>query len=83
MCWWIDDAGLTQIGTRSTGSITTPLDVMSVDGRTGCAVIAADDLTTIRPGKTLSHPTLDTARVIDTLVWHVTSGEIRGEAWLQ
>jgi|SRR6478609_6754785 len=81
--WWVDDAGVTQVGARSTGTISTPLDVMSCDGFAGVATIAADELSPIRPGRTLSHPTLDSARVIDTVIWHVMSTELRGEVWLQ
>jgi hypothetical protein len=81
MIWWIDDAGLTQIGNRTTGVITELYDVVSVDGSSGRAIIAADRLTQFRPGRTMESPTVDGSRIIDSITWHSAATELRGEVY--
>lgn len=78
--WWVDDAGVTQVGTRATGLIQTPTQVDSYNAAEGKLVISADELTQIRPGRTLSDPVAGEHEV-DAVIWTMDRMKLRGEIW--
>lgn len=78
--WWVDDAGVTQIGTRATGLIQTALQVDSYNAAEGKLIISADQLTQIRPGRTLSDPVAGEHEV-DAVIWTMERTKLRGEVW--
>ena len=78
--WWVDDAGVTQIGTRATGLIQTQTQVDSYDAAEGKLIISADALTQIRPGRTLSDPVAGDHEV-DAVIWSMGETKLRGEVW--
>ena len=78
--WWLDDAGVTQVGSRATGPIQSPTQVDSYNASEGKLVISADELTQIRPGKTLSDPVAGDHEV-DAVIWVMTRDSLRGEVW--
>jgi hypothetical protein len=78
--WWVDDAGVTQIGTRATGLIQTPTQVDTYDAAEGKLIISADALTQIRPGRTLSDPVAGDHEV-DAVIWTMDRTKLRGEVW--
>jgi hypothetical protein len=78
--WWLDDAGVTQVGSRATGPIQSPTQVDSYNAAEGKLVISADELTQIRPGKTLSDPVAGSHEV-DAVIWVMTRDSLRGEVW--
>ena len=55
--WYIDGAGVTQIGQRPTPIITSPFTVQDFDPGTGMYEIATEDLASWLPGATFSGPT--------------------------
>jgi hypothetical protein len=79
--WWIDDAGVTQFGQRSTGLIMTEFQSMDYDGRLGVLAMATDAPGAFRPGKTIAAPNIG-ERIINAVVWLVTTDALRGELWI-
>ena len=55
--WYIDGAGVTQIGQRPTPVITSPFTVQDFDPGTGMYEIATEDLASWLPGASFSGPT--------------------------
>ncbi len=79
--WWIDDAGATQFGQRAAGLLMTEFQSMDYDGRSGVLQIATDSPGAFRPGKTIAAPNIG-ERLINAVVWHVTTDALRGELWI-
>jgi hypothetical protein len=78
--WWVDDLGVTQVGTRATGVIQSSLQVDSYNAAEGKLVISADDLTQIRPGRTISDP-VACEHEVDAVIWNMTKDTLRAEVW--
>lgn len=78
--WWVDDAGVTQIGTRPGGLIQSALQVDNYQANEGKLTISADVLTQIRPGRTLSDPVAGDHEV-DAVIWTMERTKLRGEVW--
>lgn len=78
--WWVDDAGVTQVGTRASGLIQSPLQVESYSANEGRLMVSAEQLTQIRPGRTLSDPVAG-AHEVDAVIWTMERTKLRGEVW--
>lgn len=52
--WWVDAAGVTQIGTRTSSAITTTFQVVKFDGARGIAEIATESVKDWMPGRTFA-----------------------------
>lgn len=79
--WWIDDAGVTQFGQRASGPLMTEFQTMDYDGRSGVLTMATDSPGAFRPGKTVAAPNIG-ERIINAVVWLVTTDALRGELWI-
>lgn len=55
--WYVDGAGVTQIGQRPTPTITSPFTVQAFDPGTGMYAIATEDLASWLPGASFAGPT--------------------------
>ena len=78
--WWVDYLGVTQVGARPVGLATAAIQVQDYDGERGVAFFSTDNPAQFLPGKSLIDPTIGT-RVINAIVWRVSDGKLRGEAW--
>jgi hypothetical protein len=56
--WWIDTAGVTHVGPRLGGSVTSDFTVESFHGAPGTLSIATEDPAAWTPGTTFSSPTV-------------------------
>ena len=56
--WWIDSAGVTQIGVRPSGSVSSAFTVLSFQGAHGDLLIATEDPASWAPGATFSSATV-------------------------
>jgi len=69
--WWINAAGVTQVGTpRSALPITSPFVVMSRDGASGLVQIATDTFADWMPGRTFVAPTISTPLTVKMVRHH-------------
>ena len=64
--WWIDGAGVTQVGPRPTLVIVSPFTVVDWDAGLGKFQIATEDLASWLPGNTFSAPTVPTTQTISS-----------------
>lgn len=55
--WYVDGAGVTQVGQRPSSAISSPFTVQSFDPATGLYEIATEDLASWLPGASFSGPT--------------------------
>ena len=79
--WWIDSAGITQTGTRSSALITDPaLTVLDYDPADGELLLGAGDVSQYTPGRTISTPTVGTL-TLDLLTIMIRDNELRVQAW--
>lgn len=62
--WWIDPAGVTQIGPRPGGNITSQFDVIDYDGAKGQFEIATETLADWAPGRTFSSALVPTTQTV-------------------
>jgi len=56
--WWVDAAGVTQIGARPSKAITSAATVAAYDGGKGWLSVATEDLSSWAPGATFKSPTV-------------------------
>ena len=62
--WYVDNAGVTQIGARPSSAITSPFTVVSWDAGKGLFDIATEDYASWLPGNTFTAPTVPTAHTV-------------------
>lgn len=62
--WWIDNAGVTHIGVRPGGAITSDFDVIAWSGKTGHFEIATERYADWAPGRTFTAPTVSGTRTV-------------------
>lgn len=79
--WWVDYLGVTQVGTRTPGLAVSAIQVQDYDGELGVARFSTDNPSAFIPGKSMVDPIIGT-RVINAIIWRVTEGKLRGEAWI-
>lgn len=77
--WWIDLAGTTRTGTRTTSKITSPLSLLSFDGARGVAIVATEFPGAFIPGRTFSSPQLSSEITIAGVTHTLSKGKIRTE----
>lgn len=53
--WWIDPSGVTQVGTRAGGAITSPFQIVEWSGGRGFFEVATETLSDWMPGRTFSN----------------------------
>lgn len=56
--WWVDNAGVTQIGPRASSAITSAATVVDYAGGMGWLTVATEDLASWRPGATFASNTV-------------------------
>ncbi len=76
--WWIDPAGVTQIGARASDPIVTPFTVIAWSGGKGQFEIASESLLPWQPGRTFTSATVPQTQTIAT-----TSIEVDNEGKLR
>ena len=64
--WYMSLDGITTVGSRSTDTITTPLQVLSADGATGHYQIATEDVAAYMPGRSFQLPDDGTRQISAT-----------------
>jgi hypothetical protein len=62
--WWVDPAGMTHIGPRPTGAISSDFTVIHWSGKTGSFEIATDNYADWMPGKTFTAPTVSGTQTV-------------------
>jgi hypothetical protein len=79
--WWVDYAGVTQVGPRAAVSATTgTYEVLAYEPRDRLATLAVDDLTTVGIGSILTDR-LDAPQTVRELEVVVTADEVRVMVW--
>lgn len=79
--WWVDYAGVTQVGARSTSPAATgAYELVDYNPRTRLATLAMDDLTAVGIGTVLTER-FDEPVTVRELVIDVTPEEVRVHAW--
>ncbi len=80
--WWVDFAGVTQVGARASSPVDASLyELLAFDPRTGDATLAVDDLTAIGIGSVLSER-LETPKAIREYEIRIRPDELRVHARL-
>lgn len=81
VAWWVDYAGVTQVGSRPASRIpATTYEVLAHDPRTRIVTLAIDDPGAVRVGSILSER-LDAPQTVRDLELHLDGGEFRVTAW--
>jgi len=62
--WWIDAAGVTQLGARPSTQVKTEFAVVRYSADVGLLVIATEDLASWLPGATFSNALVTTAKTV-------------------
>ncbi len=79
--WWVDAAGVTQVGARASSPIASAFDVVSYSGGKGTFTIATEVLADWVPGRTFTAPTVTTGPTIAAVIHTIEgSGKARTEA---
>jgi hypothetical protein len=74
--WWVDYAGITQIGTRPEIEVTGEYELLEFDARWQIATITCDDMTAIGIGSVLRQR-LDVPRVVREMWIEVSDSQVR------
>jgi hypothetical protein len=78
--WWVDDAGVTQVGPRATTTITSAATVADYVGGEGWMRIATEDVASWRPAATFMANTVPTAITVSATRIHTDNeGTLRLE----
>jgi hypothetical protein len=78
--WWVDYAGVTQLGERAATEVQGQYEVLVFDQRSNVATIAADDLRVIQIGSVLRQR-LDAPATVRELEIVMSGSEVRLYAW--
>ena len=78
--WWIDAAGLLNIGPRAAVELTGQIEILDVDPRLQVATISTDDPTAVQIG-TVLRSRLVTPMLVKELEIVVSGGKMRVLAW--
>ncbi len=78
--WWVDGAGVAQVGFRTPSVVTAAFDLIECERATGRLVIATDSPAQFVPGATFTDP-MAGAFTINAVVWTSTAQSLRGEVW--
>lgn len=78
--WWVDGAGVAQVGFRPPTVIAAPFDLLENDTARGRLVIATDSPAAFAPGATFIDP-MAGAFTINAVVWTSDVNSFRGEVW--
>lgn len=62
--WYVDTAGVTKVGARTTGTITSPFQVISWSGSQGKFTIATENYSDWMPGKTFTSTTVTSQQTV-------------------
>lgn len=77
--WYVDAAGVTQIAPRAVGAVVTnPFTAIGYDGAAGVVTVAADDITQLLPGFTITTDVIGT-RQICAVTHLLDNGKLRSE----
>lgn len=79
--WWVDGAGVAQVGYRVPAIVTAPFDLIECDRSRGRLVVATDSPAQFAPGATFVDP-LAGAFTVNAAVWTSNVGSLRGEIWI-
>lgn len=77
--WWVDDAGVTNIGARPAGLLATSLEVLDVDESTGLVLVACETPLELEPGKRIVAGGAE--REIRSVIHRMTRERVRTEVW--
>lgn len=78
--WYVDTAGVTQVGARGTGKISSPFQVTNQNGGKGTVEISTEDYVSWVPGKTFTAPTMNGTFTVCGLIIHFSAeGKMRLE----
>ncbi len=78
--WWVNGAGVAQVGFRPPTVITAPFDLIECDRGRGRLVIATDSPAAFAPGASFVDP-MAGLFTINAVVWTSTAQSLRGEVW--
>lgn len=78
--WWVDGAGVAQVGFRPPTVVAVPFDLLECDRSRGRLVIATDSPAVFMPGATFVDP-MAGAFTVNAVVWTSTASALRGEVW--
>ncbi len=81
--WWVDRAGVTQIGARSASAVAAGAvsGIQGFDARQKQLSLTVDDLSLVQVGQTVSTPLAPAALTISTLEIRITPEAIKLTAW--
>ncbi len=75
--WYMDPAGVTQIGARPSPAVSTQFDVVDQDSAAGIVTIATEDYLGWLPGCTFTGPTLDGSFTNQGVTYRMKEGVFR------
>lgn len=77
--WYVDDDGVTQFGSRPAGAFEAPFVLMTERTNRNFATLAAEDISTLRPGVTVQ---LDSGSIKASSIRHeLTESTLRSHVW--
>lgn len=78
--WFVGADGVTVIGSRPTGTVSSPFAVIAFDGAAGKALVAAEALEDWVPGRAFASPTLSKQNIA-AVVHRLDRGTLRTEVF--
>ncbi len=75
--WWIDDAGVTQVSERASGTIVAAHELLEYDAAMSRAAISTEFPSKFRPGLSIE------LGEIDCVTWRSDADSVKGELWLR
>lgn len=67
--WWIDSSGVTQVGPRAGGAITSPFQIINWSGGKGWFDVSTETLSDWMPGRTFSNSNVTKAQQIGMVTY--------------
>lgn len=71
--WWVANDGVTHVGPRPSGAISSPFTAISYSASKGRVEIATENLADWMPGRSFTAPTMPTARTIQSVIHTLTN----------
>ncbi len=80
--WYVGDDGVTVIGARPSGMVTSAFDPMAYDTARGVVTVATEAIGEWRPGRTFASTRLPLTLTIGGVFHRIESGKLRTDAWV-
>ena len=79
--WWVDELGITQIGTRLPAIVVAPFELIDYKPGKGRLTVSTDNPSQFKPGAVFTD-LFAGSFTVNTVVWTSTAASLRGEVWI-